>query len=104
MPKHDIGGLITELNEAVNKLNNLRTKHDDLEKENARLREALQTAQRDAFKEAAQVAEELIRKAYNTGFGEGMREHNSLRGGIPWHDSGTKKRGASAILALGENE
>ena len=41
MPKHDIGELITALNDAVNKLNNLRTKHDDLEKENARLRAAL---------------------------------------------------------------
>jgi hypothetical protein len=41
MAKHDIGELVAALNEAVNKLNNLRTKHDDLEKENARLREAL---------------------------------------------------------------
>jgi hypothetical protein len=41
MAKHDIGELIAALNEAVNKLNNLRTKHDDLEEENARLREAL---------------------------------------------------------------
>jgi hypothetical protein len=41
MPKYDVGELITELNDAVNKLNNLRTKHDDLEKENARLRAAL---------------------------------------------------------------
>jgi hypothetical protein len=41
MPKHDIGELITALNDAVNKLNNLRTKYDDLEKENARLREVL---------------------------------------------------------------
>jgi hypothetical protein len=41
MPKHDIGELIAALNEAVNKLNNLRIKYDDLEKENARLREAL---------------------------------------------------------------
>ena len=40
MPKYDIGELIAELNDAVNKLNNLRAKHDDLEKENARLREA----------------------------------------------------------------
>jgi hypothetical protein len=41
MAKHDIGELVAALNEAVNKLNNLRTKYDDLEKENARLREAL---------------------------------------------------------------
>ena len=44
MPKHDIGELIAALNEAVNKLNNLRTKYDDLEKENARLREAMEMA------------------------------------------------------------
>ena len=44
MPKHDIGELITAFNEAVNKLNNLRTKYDDLEKENARLREVLISA------------------------------------------------------------
>jgi hypothetical protein len=44
MAKYDIGELITALNEAVNKLNNLRTKYDDLEKENARLREALKAA------------------------------------------------------------
>jgi hypothetical protein len=44
MPKHDIGELITKLNDAVNKLNNLRIKYDDLEKENARLREAMEMA------------------------------------------------------------
>jgi hypothetical protein len=44
MPKYNVGELIAELNEAVNKLNNLRTKHDDLEKENARLRAALKAA------------------------------------------------------------
>jgi phosphatidylserine/phosphatidylglycerophosphate/cardiolipin synthase-like enzyme len=33
MPKYDIGELIAALNEAVNKLNNLRVKYDDLEKE-----------------------------------------------------------------------
>jgi len=38
MPKYDVGELITALNEAVNKLNNLRVKYDDLEKE----RDALQ--------------------------------------------------------------
>jgi len=38
MPKYDVGEIITAFNEAVNKLNNLRTKYDDLEKENARLR------------------------------------------------------------------
>jgi predicted nucleic acid-binding Zn-ribbon protein len=41
MPKYDVGEIITAFNEAVSKLNNLRTKYDDLEKENARLREAL---------------------------------------------------------------
>ena len=33
MPKYDVGELITALNEAVNKLTNLRVKYDDLEKE-----------------------------------------------------------------------
>ena len=33
MPKYDVGELITALNEAVNKLNILRVKYDDLEKE-----------------------------------------------------------------------
>ena len=33
MPKYDVGELITALNEAVNKLNNLRAKYGDLEKE-----------------------------------------------------------------------
>ena len=48
MPKYDVGELITALNEAVNKLNILRVKYDDLEKErdalkvkNEKLREAL---------------------------------------------------------------
>jgi cell shape-determining protein MreC len=52
MPKYDVGELITVLNEAVNKLNNLRTKYDDLEKERDALRAALQTARRDALEEA----------------------------------------------------
>jgi len=33
MPKYNIGELIAALNEAVNKLNSLRAKCDDLEKE-----------------------------------------------------------------------
>ena len=33
MPKYDIGELIAALNEAVNKLDSLRAKYDDLEKE-----------------------------------------------------------------------
>ena len=47
MPKYDVGELITALNEAVSKLNNLRTKYDDLEKENARLRAALRAIAED---------------------------------------------------------
>lgn len=42
MPKYDVGELITALNEAVNKLNNLRVKYDDLEKERDKLRAAVQ--------------------------------------------------------------
>ncbi len=45
MPKYDIGELVAALNEAVNKLDNLRTKYKDSEKENARLREALRGAE-----------------------------------------------------------
>jgi len=41
MAKYDVGELITALNEAVNKLNNLRAKCDDLEKERDTLRAAL---------------------------------------------------------------
>jgi regulator of replication initiation timing len=51
MPKYDVGELITALNEAVNKLNILCVKYDDLEKErdalkvkNEKLREALRLA------------------------------------------------------------
>jgi hypothetical protein len=47
MAKYDVGELIAELNDAVNKLNNLRTKYDDLEKENTRLREALRQIELD---------------------------------------------------------
>ena len=56
MPKHDIGELITALNDAVNKLNNLRIKYDDLEKENARLREVLNAAARALHKAGEQFA------------------------------------------------
>ena len=38
IPKYDVGELITLLNEAVNKLKNLRAKYDDLEKERDALR------------------------------------------------------------------
>jgi chromosome segregation ATPase len=41
MAKHDIGELITALNDAVNKLNNIRAERDALQAENARLREML---------------------------------------------------------------
>ena len=44
MSKYDVGELITALNEAVNKLNNLRAKCDDLEKERDALRAALRLA------------------------------------------------------------
>lgn len=28
----------------------------------------------------------MVRDAYNSGFCEGMREHTSSRGGVPWSD------------------
>jgi hypothetical protein len=59
MAKHDIGELITALNEAENKLNNLRTKHDDLEKENARLRAALILA-RIAVSHACDLSDRIL--------------------------------------------
>ena len=31
--------------------------------------------------------ESMVKNAYNAGFTEGMKEHTSSRGGIPWHDS-----------------
>jgi hypothetical protein len=55
---------------------------------------------REALEEAARVAEELIGRAYRIGFGEGMKEDRSFKGGIPWHDSATKKEGAAAIRAM----
>jgi cell division protein FtsB len=42
MPKYDVGEIITAFIEAVDKLNNLRTKYDDLEKERDKLRAAVQ--------------------------------------------------------------
>lgn len=29
----------------------------------------------------------MVKDAYNEGFNQGMREHTTSRGGIPWHDS-----------------
>ena len=55
---------------------------------------------RAGLEAAADMAERLIKNAYNAGFSEGMKEHTSSRGGIPWSDSLEKKRGASEIRAL----
>jgi hypothetical protein len=59
MPEHNIGELITALNDAVNKLNNLRIKYDDLEKENARLREVLILA-RIAVSHACDLSDRIL--------------------------------------------
>ena len=55
MPKYDVGELITALNEAVNKLNILRVKYNDLEKtrdaiqaENEKLQRSLHKIMRTA--------------------------------------------------------
>jgi hypothetical protein len=61
-------------------------------------------ARRDALEEAGAVAEDLIGRAYRIGFGEGMKEDRSFKGGIPWHDSATKKEGAAAIRVLAKGE
>ena len=42
MPKYDVNEIITAFIEAVKKLDNLRTKYDDLEKERDKLRAAVQ--------------------------------------------------------------
>jgi len=72
MAKYDVGELITALNEAVNKLDNLRTKYRDLEKENARLREALReliyetthlSPQEDDGSHRCTITGETLRKA-----------------------------------------
>jgi len=57
MPKYDVGEIITAFSEAVNKLDNLRTKYNDLEKENARLRAALRDISRqpEGDEESAQA-------------------------------------------------
>lgn len=34
----------------------------------------------------------LIRDAYSEGFNEGMREHTTSRGGVPWGQSKAMKR------------
>ena len=46
------------------------------------------------------MAEKLIRDAYNAAFREGMREHTSRNGGIPWGDSPERERGVTPILTL----
>jgi hypothetical protein len=42
----------------------------------------------------------LVQRAYNEGFGEGMREHTSSRGGKPWMDSAAR----TAMEASNENQ
>jgi DNA repair ATPase RecN len=68
MAKYDVGELITVLNDAVNKLNNLRAKYDDVEKERDALRVALKeisvTARRkDETPEALLVVCDAIARA-----------------------------------------
>ncbi len=68
MAKYDVGELITVLNDAVNKLNNLRAKYDDVEKERDALRAALKeisaTARRkDETPEALLVVCDAIARA-----------------------------------------
>jgi predicted ATP-grasp superfamily ATP-dependent carboligase len=62
MPKYDVGELITALNEAVNKLNNLRVKYDDLEKERDKLRAALRDISRqpEGDEESAQAVARAV--------------------------------------------
>jgi hypothetical protein len=59
----------------------------------------VEQARREEREACAAIAETLIAKAYNAGFSEGMREHTSSRGGVPWCDSAAKRNGAAAIRA-----
>jgi hypothetical protein len=53
----------------------------------------LSKAERDAEKAAWKALDDeiarlrrMVRDAYNEGFSQGMREHTSSKGGIPWSD------------------
>lgn len=39
-----------------------------------------------------EALEELVRYAFNEGFGQGMRENSSYRGGYSWHESKAKMK------------
>jgi hypothetical protein len=95
MPKYDVGEIITAFSEAVNKLDNLRTKYNDLEKENARLRAALKDARRDALEEAASLVDDVHQW-------DGRDEYcESCKGGAVYPDA---RDVAAIIRALGEKE
>jgi len=44
-------------------------------------------SENDRLKAEVERLRKMVRNAYNDGFNEGMREHTTHRGGIPWHDS-----------------
>lgn len=62
---------------------------DMTEAEIGRLQHDNDQLRKAASAEAAEVErlQGLVREAYNAGFGEGMKEVSSSRGGIPWSDS-----------------
>ena len=56
------------------------------------------TLERDQLRAKLTEYEKLVEEAYNEGFLQGMREHTSSRGGIPWSMSAIRSRTG------GENE
>ena len=54
--------------------------------------------ERDQLRAKLAEYEKLVKEAYNEGFLQGMREHTSSRGGIPWSMSAIRSRTG------GENE
>lgn len=41
-------------------------------------------AELTTLREEVERLKDMVRRAYNDGFGEGMREHTTHRGGTPW--------------------
>lgn len=56
------------------------------------------TLERDQLRAKLAEYRKLVEQAYNEGFRQGMREHTSSRGGIPWSMSAIRSRTG------GENE
>jgi regulator of replication initiation timing len=44
-------------------------------------------AERDSLRKVTAELKDMVRRAYNDGFGEGIKEHTTHKGGNPWHMS-----------------